>query len=55
MQKAQRLPPLKPPVDVAQLVDADIDAAARYNELMTRHNALVDWVDSVLKQQAKHP
>jgi hypothetical protein len=37
---------------VADLVQSDIDIAARYNELAVRHNELVDFVDQKLHQQA---
>lgn len=40
-------------VDVGTLIDSDADIAGRYNELATRHNALVDWVNEQLARQAK--
>lgn len=41
MVKAQPLPPIKGNT-VKDLIEADIYAVSEYNELMLRHNALVD-------------
>lgn len=39
-------------VAVDQLIQSDLDAVARYNELMVRHNALVEAVEKKLKAQS---
>ena len=43
MIKAQPLPPIKGNT-VKDLIQADIYAVSSYNELMLRHNSLVDWL-----------
>ena len=43
MVKAQPLPPIKGNT-VKDLIQSDIYAVSSYNELMLRHNSLVDWL-----------
>lgn len=39
-------------VGVPELIDNDLEVVERYHELAERHNALVDYVESVIQQQA---
>lgn len=39
-------------VGVPELIDNDLEVVQRYHELAERHNALVDYVESVIQQQA---
>jgi hypothetical protein len=39
-------------VGVPELIDNDLEVVQQYHELAERHNALVDYVESVIQQQA---
>jgi hypothetical protein len=55
MHRSQALPLL--PEDhvptVTEFVDNDLEIVGMYHALATYHDALVDWVQSVLDNQAK--
>jgi hypothetical protein len=54
MQKSQPLPllPEDHPITVKEFTDSDLEVVKDYHTLATYHDALVDWVQQLLDQQA---
>lgn len=55
MQKSQSLPllPEDHPLTLKEFVDNDLEIVRLYHELATYHDALVDYVQHVVDEQAK--
>jgi hypothetical protein len=54
MQKSQALPllPEDHPLNLKEFVDNDLEIVRLYHELATYHDALVDYVQHLVDQQA---